>query len=96
VPDLEVGPVDRRARPGVLDGEDEVETQARPALADVATRQVRVDPVRALGDLGRQDAACRLRVVGPAERAEPVRAEQAAEAQAARGEDRLAAPDAGR
>jgi hypothetical protein len=56
VPDLDVGALDRLAGACVLDGEDELERQARPVLGDVAPGQAVVDPVRALGDLRAEDA----------------------------------------
>ena len=64
VPDLHVGSGDGVARPGVLDREDDGEGKSALALADVPASEVVVDPIRPLGDLGRQNARRRSAAVG--------------------------------
>jgi hypothetical protein len=59
MPDLDVGVLDRRARPRVHDREADDEREPRLALGDVPARERAVDPVRALGHFGREEAGRR-------------------------------------
>jgi len=96
VPDLDVGALDRAAGGRVHDGEAEHQRHAADLLGDVAARERFVDPVRALGHLGREHAARRHpggRRDRRARRRDRARAEdERAEAGSAAGDD-LAAPE---
>jgi hypothetical protein len=94
VPDLDVGALDRLARAGVHDGEGELEEQPLAVLADVAAREVVVDPIRALRDLGIEGARAGRRGLRCAERDAARLAEQhCAHTGQAKRRERLPAAD---